>query len=76
MKNYTSENRSEFIGLASKTVYEWNVHLEIFSRPQAKEKTGVRAVSKKFNKLSRPIITRVPIEPPRNTGNALTTLFR
>ena len=34
MKTLTSENRREFIGQASKIVYEWNVHLEIFSRPQ------------------------------------------
>ena len=37
MKNLTSENRREFIGQASKIVYEWNVHLEIFSRPQVIE---------------------------------------
>ena len=36
-KNKTSENRREFIRKASKIVHEWNVHLEIFSRPQAKE---------------------------------------
>ena len=37
MKNQTSENRREFIRKASKIVHEWNVHLEILSRPQAKE---------------------------------------
>ena len=37
MKNLTSENRREFIGQASKIVYEWNVHLEIFSLPQVIE---------------------------------------
>ena len=40
MKNLTSENRREFIGQASKIVYEWNVHLEIFSRPQVTENCG------------------------------------
>ena len=38
MKNSTSKNRRGFDGWASKIVHEWNVHLEIFSRPQAKEK--------------------------------------
>ena len=37
MKNLTSENLREFIGQASKIVHEWNVHLEIFSRPQVTE---------------------------------------
>ena len=37
MKNQPSENRREFIRKASKIVHEWNVHLEILSRPQAKE---------------------------------------
>ena len=40
MENYTSENRREFVRLASKTVREWNVHLEIFSPPQAKKILG------------------------------------
>ena len=40
MENYTSENRWEFMRLASKIVREWNVHLEIFSRPQAKKLLG------------------------------------
>ena len=34
MKTQTSENRSGFIGKASKIVYEWNSYLETFSRPQ------------------------------------------
>ena len=37
MKNYTSENRREFIRQASKIVHEWNVNVGIFSYPQAKE---------------------------------------
>ena len=37
MKNLTSENCREFIGPASKTVHEWNVHLEIFSDPEVTE---------------------------------------
>ena len=37
MKTLTSENRREFIGQASKIVYEWNIHLEIFTRPQVTE---------------------------------------
>ena len=40
MENYTSENRWEFMRLASKIVLEWNVHLEIFSRPQVKKILG------------------------------------
>ena len=36
-ENLTSENRREFIGQASKVVHEWNVHLEIFSRPHVTE---------------------------------------
>ena len=39
MKNYTSENLREFIKQASKIVYEWNGHVEIFSLPQAVEKS-------------------------------------
>ena len=37
MKTQTSENRSGFIGKASKIVHEWNGHLEIFSCPQVIE---------------------------------------
>ena len=36
-ENQTSENRREFIKLASKFVREWNGHLEIFSLPQVIE---------------------------------------
>ena len=36
-ENETSENRREFIKLASKFVLEWNGHLEIFSLPQVIE---------------------------------------
>ena len=36
-ENETSENRREFIKLASKFVREWNGHLEIFSLPQVIE---------------------------------------
>ena len=36
-ENKTSENRREFIKLASKFVREWNGHLEIFSLPQVIE---------------------------------------
>ena len=36
-ENQTSENRTEFIKLASKFVREWNGHLEIFSLPQVIE---------------------------------------
>ena len=32
---WQTKNRSEFIGL--KIVHKWNLHLEIFSRPQAIE---------------------------------------
>ena len=37
MKNYPSENRRKFIKEASKIVHEWNVNVEIFSYPRAKE---------------------------------------
>ena len=37
MKNQTSENRSGFIGKASKIVHEWNGHPEIFSCLQVNE---------------------------------------
>ena len=37
MKNWTSENRSGFIGKASKIVHEWNRHLKTFSRAQVTE---------------------------------------
>ena len=37
MNNLTSEKRWELIKNAPKTVYEWNGHLEIFSRPQVME---------------------------------------
>ena len=47
----------------------------MFSRPQAIEKTGVRAVSKTFYKLSRPIITRVPTEPPAMQGMSYQLWF-
>ena len=39
MKNKTSDNRWEFIRLASKLVHEWNGHLEMFSCPQLIEKS-------------------------------------
>ena len=32
MKNYTLENHRGFIRYASKTVHEWNSHLEIFRK--------------------------------------------
>ena len=35
MKNLTAENRREFIRLSFEIVHEWNVHLEISSRPEA-----------------------------------------
>ena len=34
VKNSTSENRKKFIREASKIVYAWNGHLEMFSLPQ------------------------------------------
>ena len=37
MKNEASENRKEFITLASKIVHEWKGQLEFFSRPQVTE---------------------------------------
>ena len=37
MKNETSENRKEFITLASKIVHEWKGQLEFFSRLQVTE---------------------------------------
>ena len=37
MKNLTAENRREFIRLSFEIVHEWNVHLEISSRPEAEE---------------------------------------
>ena len=39
MKNYTLKNRREFIRQASKIEHEWNGHLDIFSLPQAIEKS-------------------------------------
>ena len=33
VKNYTSENRREFIREVSKIIHEWNGYLEIFGRP-------------------------------------------
>ena len=37
MKNETSENRKEFITLASKILHEWKGQLEFFSRLQVTE---------------------------------------
>ena len=37
MKNEASENRKEFITLASKIVHEWKGQLEFFSRLQVTE---------------------------------------